>query len=224
MPDHDDLDATRSAYDDTADLYAKSIGTEITSRVEAPIDRALLAAFVESVAGSGRGLIGDLGCGTGRVAALLAAHGLDVVGVDLSPGMLAIARDAHPAIRFEVGELAHLPLPDGALAGAVCWYSIIHTPLTGLGAVVVELARVLAADAPLLVAFQAGDGERVHRTEVQGRAVSLTSHRHSPEDVAEVLGAGGFEVTARVLRAAEAAHETGPQAFLFARRGAATTA
>lgn len=42
--------------------------------------------------------------------------------------MLAVARDAHPAIRFDEGRLTALPLADHSLAGAVCWYSIIHTP------------------------------------------------------------------------------------------------
>ncbi|MYE32588.1 MAG: class I SAM-dependent methyltransferase, partial [Chloroflexi bacterium] len=35
----------------------------------------------------------ELGCGTGRVAVPLAASGVRVTGVDLSPAMLALARD-----------------------------------------------------------------------------------------------------------------------------------
>lgn len=49
----------------------------------------------------------DLGCGTGRHAIGLATRGFDVVGVDRSPAMLAIARRkgaAQPSLRFVAGD------------------------------------------------------------------------------------------------------------------------
>ena len=46
----------------------------------------------------------ELGCGTGRVAAAMAAAGLDVVGVDASPAMLAIARDRAASAPFAIVE------------------------------------------------------------------------------------------------------------------------
>ncbi|MCZ9337553.1 class I SAM-dependent methyltransferase, partial [Streptomyces sp. TRM76130] len=60
-------------------------------------------------------------------------------------------------LRFEQGSMLALPLGDGTLAGAVSWYSTIHTPVDRLPALFAELRRVLAPGAPLLVAFQAGD-------------------------------------------------------------------
>lgn len=74
------------------------MGTELTAAVEGPVDRALLHAFVESL-GESAGPVADAGCGPGRVAAFLSARGIDIVGVDVSPAMLAVARDAHPTIR-----------------------------------------------------------------------------------------------------------------------------
>jgi trans-aconitate methyltransferase len=44
----------------------------------------------------------DLGCGTGRLSAEIAATGAEVVGVDRSPEMIAQARNKFPALRFEV--------------------------------------------------------------------------------------------------------------------------
>ncbi|HAN36452.1 MAG: methyltransferase domain-containing protein [Ilumatobacteraceae bacterium] len=217
MPDPEHVSTTRAAYDDTADVYAQWVGTEISSAIEGPIDRALLGAFVELMAHADGRPVADVGCGPGRVAALLAAQGLDVIGVDASPGMLAVARRTHPGIRFELGLLTDLPVPDGSLAGAVCWYSIIHTPAEHLGTVGAELLRALAPGAHLLVAFQAGNGERVHRSEVHGRPVSLTSYRHAPDEVAGCLAGAGLQVLARAVREAESAHESTPQAFILAR-------
>ena len=171
---------TRASYDATAEVYAQLVGAEVSAATEAPLDRALLAAFVE-VAGRGPARrVADVGCGPGRVAAFLAAHGIQVVGVDVSPAMLAVARDAHPDIQFAEGRLTALPVPDRSLAGAVCWYSVIHTPSEQLQGVCAELGRVLAPGGQLLMAFQAGNGEKVHRTEVYGTEVSLTSYRHAP--------------------------------------------
>lgn len=207
---------TRAAYDDTADIYAQLIGTEISPAVDGVLDRAILGSFVKSIAGADGQLVADVGCGPGRVAAFLAANGLNVIGFDISDAMLTIAGAAHPGIRFELGMLTDLPLLDGALAGAVCWYSIIHTPSDRLDVVVDELARVLAPGGRLLVAFQAGNGEPVHRADIHGRSVSLTSYRHHPDHVAGCLSVAGFAVEPPVIREAEFSHESTPQAFILA--------
>ncbi len=214
MDDPTHVSSTRAAYDATADLYAVRIGTEISAEVEAPLDRAVLAAFVELV-GDGSP-VADLGCGPGRVAAFVAERGLEVIGVDVSTAMLDIARASHPAIRFEEGQLADLPFADASVAAAVCWYSIIHTPPDQLDATFTEMRRVMVVGAHVLVAFQAGHGERVHRTDIQGRPVSITNYRHSPEVVAEALRRTRFDLTARVVREPCAPHEATSQAFLFA--------
>lgn len=208
----------RAAYDAFADAYLEWAGAEVGPSTEATLDRALLAAFVEDVAVAGStGPVADLGCGPGRVAALLAGAGLDVVGLDLSPAMVELARRSHPSIGFEVGSLDRLPFDDSSLAGAVCWYSIIHTPPEELGAIATELARVSSPGAPLLVAFQAGTGEVVRRDAVAGVAVSLTNYRHDPDVVAGCLASAGFDLRARLVRQPELAHESTPQAFLTAR-------
>ena len=213
-PDH--VATARAVYDATAERYARLVGTDLSAAFEGPVDRALLAAFVELV-GVAAGPVADVGCGPGRVGAMLAAHGLDVVGVDVSEAMLAVARRAHPGIRFEAGRLTALPFPDGSLAGAVCWYSIIHTPPEHLDEVSSEIVRVLCGHGHLLVAFQAGDGEGVVRADAHGTGISLTSYRHSPEGVARSLVAAGLRVHARAVRDPELDHESTPQAFILAR-------
>lgn len=217
MADPEHVAHVREAYDATAEVYAELVGTSVSPAFEAPLDRALLGAFVESVTDTGGGSVADLGCGPGRVAAFLADHGLDVTGVDVSTSMLDVARRAHPAIRFEEGRLSALPFADATLAGAACWYSIIHTPPEGLVVVFGELARVLAPGGHLLVAFQAGGGDRVVRSDVGGTGVSMTNYRHDAEQVRDLVAAAGLQVHAQVLREPLLAHETTPQAFVLAR-------
>ena len=215
-PEH--VATVRAAYEAMADTYTTWVGTEISAATEASLDRALLGVFVDSVAHTTPGPVADLGCGPGRVAIFLADHDLDVLGIDLSPAMLVVARRAHPDIRFEEGRLTDLPVPSTSLAGAVCWYSIIYTPPEHLDAVCDELARVLVTGGHLLLAFQAGGGEAVHRTEVNGTKVSLTSYRHAPDEVTLRLSAAGLQPHVQATRQPELAHETTPHAFILALR------
>ncbi len=204
-------------YDASADRYVELVGTELQGATEGPIDRALLLAFVELVTARTSARVADLGCGTGRVAASLARHGLEVIGVDGSREMLANARSAHPAIAFEEGRLDALPIAKASLAGAVCWYSIIHMPPAALDRVFAELTRVLEAGGHLLLAFQEGPCDPVHHTDAYGTGLALTSYRHGVEDVTQRLQIAGFVVHSTARRAPEFAHESTPQAFVFAR-------
>ncbi len=210
-----ELAATRASYDATAEHYVRAIGTDISESIEAALDRSILHDFASLFSHGGR--VADLGCGPGRAAALLATTGVEVIGIDLSLAMLEIGHRAHPELRCAVGNLAALPLADRSLDGAVCWYSIIHTEPERLDVVFDELARVLLPGGHLLLAFQAGRGERLHRTDVQGVPVALTNHRHDPDDVVRRLTRAGFVVGSRVVRGPELAHESTAQAFVGAR-------
>ncbi len=220
MPPEDHVAEARAVYDASVNRYVEFVGTEIGSATEAPVDRAMLGAFVDLVRAGTSRRVADVGCGPGRVAAFLARHDLDVMGFDVSPPMLDAARIAHPEISFEEGQLADLPVADASFAGVVSWYSIIHTPPDRLGDVFAELARVLEAGGHVLLGFQAGTGDAIHRREAHGTAFPLTSFRHAPDDVTSRLEHAGLDVRATALREPELDHESTPQAFVIARRRA----
>jgi len=69
--------------------------------------------------------------------------GTDVFGVDLSSGMIDVARRTHSHLRFEVGVMGNLRIQHGVLGCLLVWYSLIHTAPRRLTAVVSEFARVL---------------------------------------------------------------------------------
>ena len=52
----------------------------------------------------------DAGCGTGRVAVELARRGVDVVGVDVDPSMLATARRVAPELEWVEADLTTFDL------------------------------------------------------------------------------------------------------------------
>lgn len=214
-PSH--LVATRAAYDTVATDYAELLDGALEAM---PMDRAMLGVFAELVLADGAGPVGDLGCGPGRITTYLDSLGLDAFGVDLSSAMVEVARRRYPHLRFDVGSLTDLDLDDGSLGGVVAWYSIIHTPPERRPLVLAELHRVLAPGGHLLLAFQAGDDEPVHREEAYGHAVSLVSYRLSPERVVDVLEELGFVLHTRVIREPEGEYEKTPQAYLLLRKPA----
>ncbi|MFJ8577697.1 class I SAM-dependent DNA methyltransferase [Micromonospora sp. NPDC093277] len=204
------LTETRAAYDTVAVDYARLI----PDVVEGPLDRGMLTAFAEQV-GPGRSVL-EVGCGTGRITAHLRDLGVDVSGVDLSPGMIEVARRSYPELRFEVGSMTALAQPDAGLAGLVAWYSIIHLPPELLPDVFAEFHRVLAPGGRLLLGLKAGD-RRVRLEQAYGHTVAYDVHWLPPDRVADQLAAAGLKVRAKLVREAEG-REKGPQAILLAER------
>jgi SAM-dependent methyltransferase len=96
----------------------------------------------------------DAGCGTGRVASELANRGVDVVGVDVSADMIAVARDRRPDLDWRVGDLVDMRLAKEfdvvVMAGNVM---IFVAPGTE-AAVVANVARHLAPGGLLVAGFQ----------------------------------------------------------------------
>src|SRR5262249_53212466 len=66
-----------------------------------------------------RGLVIDLGCGSGILAEQLSAGGFDVLGIDLSPALIALARKRVPGGRFRVESLLTAELPRCVAVAAV---------------------------------------------------------------------------------------------------------
>lgn len=210
------LTDTRSGYDAIAVHYAEHFEGALEAE---PLGRALLAAFAELVLVDGAGPVVEVGSGPGRVTAHLHSLGLDVSGVDLSPAMVALARREQPGLRFHEGSMAALDVADGALAGLVAWYSVIHIAPEDLPAVFAEFHRVLAPGGHLLLAFQVGD-QPLHFDDAFGHAVSLDFRRYSPDRIEQLLVEAGFDMVARLLREPEASErvELVPQSHLLARR------
>jgi len=184
---------TKVAYDAVASLYAELFSNVLDTL---PAERALLAAFAELVRAHGAGPVADLGCGPGHLTAHLHTLGLDTFGVDLSPAMITLARQAHPDLRFDEGSMTALDLGDGVLGGILAFYSVIHTPPEQLPVVLSEFRRVLAPGGHLLLGFFAGDDplprEFDHKV--------TPAYRWSPDSLMELLRQNGFTENARLLR------------------------
>ncbi|HWU20864.1 MAG TPA: class I SAM-dependent methyltransferase, partial [Nocardioides sp.] len=188
--------SVRDAYDAVAADYAALISD---TSVESALELAMVDDFVTVV---GDGEVLDAGCGAGRMSRYLADRGVRVRGVDLSPGMVAMARRDHPDIDFGVGSLSALPYADATFDGVLLWYSTIHTDRSGQARLYDEAARVLRPGGHLLVGFQAGEGS--HDTSAAyaryGHDVTLLRYRFTADEVTRWLSAAGLREAARMVR------------------------
>lgn len=106
--------------------------------------------FLELVPGPGRRTL-DLGCGEGRLSRDLKRLGHDVVGVDLSPGMVAAAREADPEIDVQLADAAELPFADASFECVVAFMSL--QDVDPFERAIEEAARVLEPGGRFCVAI-----------------------------------------------------------------------
>lgn len=112
--------------------------------------------------------VGDLGCGTGHLAAQLAPHVKRVVAVDGSEEMLLAARARVSAlgnVELVLGDLERLPVPSASLDLATCALALHY---------VAEPARALA------------EARRILRG--HGRLVVLDMMPHERDDLQQRMG------------------------------------
>lgn len=204
----------RAAHDALAELYAERLAGALERM---PAERAVLDLFCSVVLGASLGAsVGDIGCGTGRLAPYLAARGLSPVGVDLAPEMVRVARRDHPGHRFDVGDLRSLPFGDGSLDGVVCWYSLIFLPPADRPAALAELRRVVRPGGYLAAAYKAGESGVVRAGRSTGLGVEFDVYRISPDDMHATLADAGFTPVFWAGRPAEDG-EASPQGYVVAR-------
>lgn len=148
--------------------------------------------------------VGDLGCGTGATAELLAPFVARVIAVDESAEMLDAARarlDALPGqgvetIELRQGALEELPIADGELDAAVLMLVLHH--LADPAAVLAEAARALAPGGRLLVVDMLAHDRVRFREEMGHQWLGF-----EPERIERWLAAAGFAAPRLVPLAAD---------------------
>jgi SAM-dependent methyltransferase len=137
----------------------------------------------------------EIGCGTGRLlAALKPARG---VGIDFSPSMIEIARQAHPDLRFIIGDAESSDIL--AEADGPFDFIVLSDTFGLLDDCQVFLSRLRALTTPatrLIIAHHNHLWEPLLRTaELLGLKMPQTGVSWlSERDIANLLGLGGFDV------------------------------
>src|ERR1700730_1219440 len=180
-------DTIRSSYDVVAETYASKFSDELSRK---PFDREWLERFAR---GCPRGRVLDIGCGPGHVGRFLADLGHDVIGVDLSPAMIDIARRLNPGMTFQVGDMKRIDHDDGSVAGIVAFYSLIHVTRAEVPDVLTEFRRILIPGDKLLIAVHGGAGE-ITADDFLGHHARFAATLFETDELARLVGDAGVGV------------------------------
>ncbi len=113
------------------------------------------ATFVRSLAPSS---VLDAGCGTGRVAIELRRAGIEVVGADADPSMLATARRLEPAVTWVEADVVSLHLGRTFAVVLMAGNVPLFTAPGTQGALVAGCGRHVAPGGALVAGFELGRG------------------------------------------------------------------
>jgi ubiquinone/menaquinone biosynthesis C-methylase UbiE len=175
----------------TFDRWAGSYERDPFSRSIARLQRDVLEALELR---EGDRLL-DVGCGTGAAVRAAAEVAERAVGVDLSPKMLAEARDRAAGlsnVEFVEGDSENLPFGDGEFTAVLCTTSLHHYPHPDAAAR--EIARVLAPSGRAIIGDGTSDSVVMKVADFVCRKVEKGHVRfHRAEELRAMLAEAGLE-------------------------------
>ena len=147
------------------------------------------AAVLSEAAPPGIPLLVDLACGTGLVASALAGLARQVLAVDLSPAMLAVARGrASPGVALVAADAFSLPLRDGVAAAVVSRGVLLsHYGRAWAPALLAEVRRVLEPGGIAVLDY-------LHAGEATPDAAARGKAFFTDDEVVAMAASAGFTV------------------------------
>lgn len=148
---------TPDPVDERSDATTRyRLATDAAEFYESTFVPALFAEWAQRLTSAAEPVPGtallDVACGTGivaRTAADVVGAGTRVVGLDLNPAMLAVARRIAPGLAWQEGDAAALPFADATFGRVVCQGALMFFP--DPVAALREMGRVATADGRVAV-------------------------------------------------------------------------
>ena len=175
----------KNVYDDLADYW----GHDKTLHDWGEND---LIKFAKSV-GKGAKVL-DLGCASGYQSKLLKSQGLDVVGLDLSPKMIAIAKKRVTSAEFVVSDMTKMEFAMGSFDGVYARASLLHIPKRLVAKVLRSIHKILKSNGIFYLAVKEGKGEGEVEDERHGRKVKRFFSFFQKQKIIDFLGNAGFRI------------------------------
>ena len=177
------LKQTIQSYDRTAASYAQRT-------YQNPMHRQR-EWFIEFLANPAARIL-DLGCGPGRDTLFYRSRGFQVIGADLSFGMLEEARRRVPEGQFIQADMRRLPLKSASFEAIWASASFLHLPKQSAGLALAEMERVLTKEGWLYLAVKRGEAESWR--EPEDAAARFYYAYYSSEELAAIVCRAGFEI------------------------------
>jgi ubiquinone/menaquinone biosynthesis C-methylase UbiE len=173
---------SKAGYDDYAVSYDKTLDFLDS------FERDVLQKMLRDVR-SGKVL--DVGCGTGRVIRKLLDRGAEIVGLDVSPEMLKIARKKFKKTTFIEGNIENMLFPDEDFDMVIASFVIVH--LKNLQKAFDEVYRILKPGGVFIVTnINQRKSPKLKNT--SGKEIVIKSFYHIPEQVISALKESFFDI------------------------------
>ena len=137
------------------------------------------------------GVVVDIGCGTGRDMAWFELHGIRIIGVDLSMGMLAYAKENVHGNLISMN-MRNLGFCDAYFDGAWCCASLLHLPKAEAVYALREIRRILKVDGMLILSVQEGNDEGWEDGSISGAKRFFA--RYQENEMKDLLSENRFAV------------------------------
>lgn len=181
----------------TVKMFSEHVGEYVSRFMDLGLYRDTFDAFALMLPVNARVL--ELGCGPGNVVKYLLSlrPDLEMVGIDLAPGMIEEARKQNPGVRFElmdIREVSRIEHRFDAVIAAFCLPYMAYEDVPGLFE---NVSRLISAGGLVYVSFMEGAKERsgFEKTSFTGEA-ELYINYYSSLEIEELMRRNGFEVRA----------------------------
>lgn len=135
----------------------------------------------------------DVGCGCGRDVSYLMEEQYDVIGVDLSKGMINEAKKRVEGGNFILMDMLDLKFDKESFDGIWCMASLDHIPKDIVPGVVGKLYDLLSDKGVLYLSVPEGEDEGTVDYEKSGNMSRFCAH-YNQEELKALLKAAGFNI------------------------------
>ncbi|MEV1066046.1 class I SAM-dependent methyltransferase [Streptomyces sp. NPDC050263] len=137
----------------------------------------------------------DAGCGSGRDYVELSSRGLEVLGVDLSMGLLKLARGAG-CQKLVMSDLRKLPVRDASFSGVWSCASLVHMPPPGFRKAISEFERILTPGGILFLTVRHGSGNEWRD---DGAGGARWFQLYAKDEVENIVDEAGFSIETSII-------------------------
>jgi ubiquinone/menaquinone biosynthesis C-methylase UbiE len=192
-------EVTRQSYDQTALEYQEN-SLKMQPEVKAKVFLSYLVPDSKIL---------DLGCGPGRDTKFFVDKGYKVIGVDISPQMIALARNSVPQANFLVSDIESLKLKDESINAIWASASLLHVSKKAMSGVVENLYRTLKPGGIFYVSMKKGSGEELQADDRYGGVEKFWNYV-SEDELTQLLVEQGFQILETDTHAKSTSYQTHP--------------
>ena len=149
----------------------------------------------------------DIGCGVGNLTKYIMDKGFNVEGIDLSKGMLNIAKQKYSDIKFYEMNMKEITLRK-EYDGIMLAYSLFHLTKKEVIEVLPKYYDLLNSNGKILLILQYGQGERIVNEPLK-EGLKIFINYYSQDEIIEILKNNRFKILYTDLKKSESEFELG---------------